>query len=151
MTNPVGMAKTFRNHRDSGFFPSGQFRIGHRHIKIQRCFHRYWFAVYVHIHKYLYIYIYMYAYIVWDDISNDGHLCSALCHKGALWIYFYILKPIWRLSQLLRSLNFRHLLERYKSKHRKPTVVFKLPDQKLGCQPAFLNSKTELPTGKHSC
>ena len=56
----------------------------------------------------------MYAYIVWDGISNDGHLCSALCHKGALWIYFYILKPIWRLSQLLRSLNFRHLLERYK-------------------------------------
>lgn len=78
----------------------------------------------------------MYAYIVWDGISNDGHLCSALCHKGALWIYFYILKPIWRLSQLLRSLNFRHLLERHKSKHRKPTVVFKLPDQKLGCLPA---------------
>ena len=68
----------------------------------------------MYIHISTYIYIYMYAYIVWDGISNDGHLCSALCHKGALWIYFYILKPIWRLSQLLRSLNFRHLLERYK-------------------------------------
>ena len=93
MTNPVEMAH-FRSYRDSGFSPpvSSEYththiyiyiyiytHTGHRHIEIQRCFHRYWFAVYVHTHKYLYIYIYTCMPILFGTVYLMMDIYVLLC------------------------------------------------------------------------